>query len=112
LEQTIARLVRAGGRVGVGSDAPAVPYGLGIHLELALLQRSGIANDQVLRLATAGGALALGLERDIGTLEEGKLADFVVLDGDPLNEIAATLRIVAVAKGGALLERAALLSTP
>jgi Tol biopolymer transport system component len=112
LEQTIARLVRAGGRVGVGSDAPAVPYGLGLHLELALLQRSGIANDQVLRLATAGGALALGLERDIGTLEEGKLADFVVLDGDPLNEIAATLRIVAVAKGGALLERAALLSTP
>ena len=88
LERTIARLVRAGGRVGVGSDAPAVPYGLGVHLELALLAHAGIANDQVLRMATAGGALALGLEREIGTLEQGKLADFVVLDGDPLAHIA------------------------
>jgi imidazolonepropionase-like amidohydrolase len=87
LERTIARLVRAGGRVGVGSDAPAVPYGLGIHLELALLAHAGIPNDQVLRMATAGGAIALGLERDLGTLEEGKLADFVVVDGDPLTHI-------------------------
>jgi Tol biopolymer transport system component len=112
LERTIARLVRAGGRVGVGSDAPAVPYGLGVHLELALLARAGIANDQVLRMATAGGALALGLEQQIGTLEEGKLADFVVLDGDPLVHIADTLRIVAVAKGGVWHDRESLLSAP
>jgi hypothetical protein len=112
LERTIARLVRAGGRVGVGSDAPAVPYGLGLHLEVALLARAGIANDQVLRMATAGGALALGLERDIGTLEQGKLADFVVLDGDPLTNISDTLRIVAVVKGGAWLDRSALLTQP
>jgi hypothetical protein len=112
LQRTIARLVRAGGRVGVGSDAPAVPYGLGLHLELALLAQAGIANDQVLRMATAGGALALGLERELGTLEEGKLADFVVIDGDPLTEIADTLRIVAVAKGGVWKERASLLTAP
>jgi hypothetical protein len=112
LERTIARLVRAGGRVGVGSDAPAVPYGLGLHLELALLAEAGIANDQVLCMATAEGALALGLERDIGTLEEGKLADFVVIDGDPLTRIADTLRIVAVVKGGVWQERAALLAPP
>ena len=112
LEQTVARLVRAGGRVGVGSDAPAVPYGLGVHLELALLARAGIPNDQVLRMATAAGALALGAERDIGTLEEGKLADFVVLDGDPLTRIADTLRIVAVAKGGVWHDRAQLLAPP
>jgi Tol biopolymer transport system component len=112
LERTIARLVRAGGRVGVGSDAPAVPYGLGLHLELALLARAGIANDQVLRMATAGGALALGLERDIGTLEQGKLADFVVLDGDPLTNMSDTLRIVAVAKGGVWRDRSSLLAQP
>jgi hypothetical protein len=110
LERTIARLVRAGGRVGVGSDAPAVPYGLGVHLELALLARAGIANDQVLRMATAEGALALGLEQQIGTLEEGKLADFIVLDGDPVMHIGDTLRIVAVAKGGVWYERSSLLS--
>ncbi len=112
LERTITRLVRAGGRLGVGSDAPAVPYGLGVHLELALLARAGIANDQILRMATAGGALALGLERDLGTLETGKLADFVVVDGDPLTNIADTLRIVAVVKGGEWQERSSLLTQP
>jgi Tol biopolymer transport system component len=112
LERTVARLIRAGGRVGVGSDAPAVPYGLGVHLELALLAEAGIANDQVLRMATAEGALALGLEREIGTLEEGKLADFVVIDGDPLTHISDTLRIVAVVKGGVWQDRSALISPP
>lgn len=112
IERTIARLVRAGGRVGVGSDAPAVPYGLGVHLELALLARAGIANDQVLRMATAEGALALGLEQQIGTLEDGRLADFVVLEGDPLAHVGDTLRIVAVAKGGTWYPRASLLAPP
>jgi imidazolonepropionase-like amidohydrolase len=112
LEQTIARLVRGGGRVAVGSDAPAVPYGLGVHHELALLAAAGIPNDQVLRLATAEGALALGLEQQIGTLEEGKLADFVVLDGDPLARIVDSLRIVAVVKGGEWLDRTELLEPP
>jgi Tol biopolymer transport system component len=112
LGRTVARLVRAGGRVGVGSDAPAVPYGLGVHLELALLAQAGIANDQVLRMATAEGALALGLERELGTLEQGKLADFVVIDGDPLAQIADTLRISAVVKGGVWHDRAALVLPP
>ncbi len=112
LQNTVARLIRAGGRVAVGSDAPTVPYGLGLHLELALLGGAGLSNDQVLRLATAEGALALGIEPDVGTLEEGKLADFVVLDGDPLSRIGDTLRIVAVAKGGVWYDRAALLQRP
>jgi imidazolonepropionase-like amidohydrolase len=89
-----------------------VPYGLGLHLELALLGRAGIANDQVLRIATAEGALALGLEQQIGTLEEGKLADFVVLDGDPLAHLTDTLKIVAVAKGGVWHDRQDLLRAP
>ena len=112
LQQTVARLIRGGGRVAVGSDAPAVPYGLGTHLELALLARAGVANDQVLRIATAQGALALGLEQQVGTLEEGKLADFVVIDGDPLSRITDTLKILAVAKGGVWIERSVLLTEP
>jgi len=110
IQQTIATLVRAGGRVTAGSDAPTVPYGLGLHAELALLGESGLANDQVLRFATADAALALGLERDLGTLETGKLADFVVLSGDPLTRIADSLRIEAVVKGGVWYERADLLA--
>jgi Tol biopolymer transport system component len=105
LQQTVARFVRAGGRVAIGSDAPAVPYGLGVHLELA----AGIPNDQALRLATAEGALALGLERQLGTIEEGKIADLVVIDGDPLTRVSDALRVTTVIKGGRLIERASLL---
>jgi len=112
LQQTVARLVRAGGRVAIGSDAPAVPYGLGVHFELGLLAAAGLPNDQALRIATAEGALALGLERQIGTLEEGKIADFVVIDGDPLERLADTLRITAVVRGGVWIDRTALLSSP
>ena len=112
LQQTVAELVRAGGGVAAGSDAPAVPYGLGLHAELALLREAGLANDQVLRLATAGAALALGLEKDLGTLEVGKLADFVVLSGDPLRRITDSLRIEAVVKGGVWLDRQQLMASP
>ena len=112
LQQTLARLVHAGGRVAMGSDAPAVPYGLGVHYELGLIASAGLPNDQALRIATAEGALALGLERQIGTLEEGKIADFVVIDGDPLERLSDTLRITAVVRGGVWMDRASLLASP
>jgi Tol biopolymer transport system component len=105
LERTVAKLIRDGGKAAVGSDAPTVPYGLGVHFELAMLAEAGVANDRILRLATAEGALALGLERQIGTLEEGKLADFVVIDGDPLVRIADAAKVTAVVKGGVWLDR-------
>jgi hypothetical protein len=112
LQQAVARLVRAGGRVAIGSDAPAVPYGLGVHLDMGLIAAAGLPNDQALRIATAQGALALGLERQVGTLEEGKIADFVVIDGDPLERLADTLRIAAVVRGGVWIDRTALLASP
>ena len=86
--------------MAIGSDAPAVPYGRGLHDELALLAAAGIPNDQILRWATAGGAIALGLTLDAGTIEPGRLADFVIVDGDPLAAIGDLRQIVAVVKGG------------
>jgi len=108
LQEHLVRLIRAGGLVAVGSDAPSVPYGLGVHLEMALLADAGIPPDQVLRLATAGNALALGLERQLGTLEAGKLADFIVVEGNPLADIGDALDVVAVVKGGVFMDRAML----
>lgn len=105
LQQNLAHLVRAGGLVAMGTDAPAIPYGLGIHLEMALLAEAEVPPDQVLRIATASNALALGLERQLGTLEDGKLADFVVVDGNPLVNVTDALNVLAVVRGGVWLER-------
>jgi len=77
-----------------------------------MLAAAGIPNDQVLRIATAEGALALGLERQLGTLEEGKLADFVVVDGDPLARLADSEKVTAVIKSGVWLDRQTLLARP
>jgi len=112
LQDTIARLVRGGGHVATGTDSPVVPYGYGLHLELELLADAGIPNDQIVRLATAEGAMALGLDRQLGTLEAGKLADFIVLDGDPLSRISDALSIVATVKGGIWLDRDRLVERP
>ena len=107
-QEHLVRLIRAGGLVAVGSGAPVVPYGLGVHVDMALLADAGIAPDQVLRIATAGNALALGLDRQLGTLEPGKLADFVVVDGNPLANIADALNVVAVVRGGVWIDQARL----
>ncbi len=112
LQNTVARIVRNGGRVPTGSEAPVVPYGQGLHTELQMLADAGIAPAQVLRLATAEGALALGLDLQLGTLEEGKLADFVVIDGNPLVRIADSQSIVAVVRGGVWYTRSELLEPP
>jgi len=109
LQDTLARLVRGGANVAAGSNAPEVPYGYGLHMELQLLVAGGIPADQALRLATARGAMALGLDGQLGTLEDGKLADLVVIDGDPLARISDTLNIGAVVRGGVWFDRAQLL---
>lgn len=109
LRGMLAELVRSGANVVIGSGAPAVPYGLGLHMELELLAESGIPNDQLLRLATAQGARALGLDARLGTLEAGKIADLVIVDGDPLTRITDTRTVRAVVLEGRWHDRRALL---
>jgi imidazolonepropionase-like amidohydrolase len=89
-----------------------VPYGLGLHAELSVLSAAGLPSDQALRLVTAEAALALGLERELGTVEAGKLADLVVIDGNPLMNLRDSLRIVAVVKDGVWIQRSELLNPP
>lgn len=112
LQETLAQIVRSGGGVAVGSDAPAVAYGYGVHAELALLAGAGIPNDQVLRLASASGAMALGLDRQLGTIEAGKLADLVAVSGDPLRTIADASNVLGVVRGGVWIDRNVLLAGP
>jgi Tol biopolymer transport system component/imidazolonepropionase-like amidohydrolase len=100
----IADIVHAGGRAGLGSHGQF--QGLGAHWEIWDLQSGGLTPHETLRVATAYGAEALGLQRDIGSVGPGKLADLIVLDRNPLVDIHNTLSIRYVMKNGALYDGA------
>jgi len=96
-----AKIVRAGGKVGVGSHGQL--QGLGYHWELWSLA-TGMTNLEVLTAATRHGAEMIGVGADIGTVAEGKLADLVVLRGNPLVNIRNSAAIQYVIKNGDLYD--------
>jgi imidazolonepropionase-like amidohydrolase len=106
-------LVRAMHQAGVpflaGTDTPGVPYvfpGFSLHDELALLVAGGgFTPLEALQAATRDPARFLGREKDLGTVEPGKLADLVLLDANPLADIHNTTKIAAVIVNGRLLPR-------
>jgi hypothetical protein len=106
-------LVRAMHQAGVpflaGTDSPGVPYvfpGFSLHDELALLVADGgFTPQEALQAATRDPARFFGREKDLGTVEPGKLADLVLLDADPLVDIHNTTKIAAVVADGRLLPR-------
>jgi hypothetical protein len=95
-------IVKAGGRVGIGSHGQL--QGLGYHWEMWMLASGGMSNHDVLRCATIFGAEAIGLSMDAGSIEPGKLADFVVLDRNPLEDIRYTNSVRMVMKNGRLYD--------
>ena len=107
-----ARLYAAGARIGLGTDTGGVTggqfFGLGSHVELELLvTKVGLTPMQALVIGTRNSAQNLGLT-DLGTLAAGKSADFIVLDANPLDDIANTRRINRVYLRGEEIPRAAL----
>lgn len=99
-----------GGIVVTGTDTGdrrLIP-GFGLHRELQLLVRAGLSPLAALRAATGHAARALGVERDLGTIEAGKVADLVLVAGDPTVDITAIGRTVRVWKDGVGHDPAAL----
>jgi hypothetical protein len=98
----VADLIAAGGKAGVGGHGQI--QGIGYHWELWMMQSNGLSAHDALRAATTFGAEGIGFEKDIGTLEAGKLADLIVLDRDPLQDIRNSTAIHFVMKNGRLYE--------
>ena len=96
---SIARAVAAGVKVAMGTDAGVGPHGDNLR-ELSLMAKAGMTPAAVLRATTLEAARLLGVDGDRGTIETGKLADFVVVDGDPYELDGIGDRIAQVWKGG------------
>ena len=79
--------------------------GFSMHDELDELVKAGFTPREALRAATLDAARFLGREKELGTIQKGKLADLVLLDANPLKDIGYTRKINAVIVGGRLLDR-------
>ena len=100
----------SGGKLIAGSDTPEWfhLYGFGLHRELGAMVRAGLTPYQALVTATRNPADYLRASAHWGTIEPGKRADLVLVNGNPLEDIANTARIRGVAIGGRWLDRATL----
>ncbi|MFW6193666.1 MAG: amidohydrolase family protein, partial [Gemmatimonadota bacterium] len=104
-ELGIANLERvhdAGITVATGTDAgnPGTAHGASIVREMELMARAGMSPMEVLVATTRNGARALGRGAELGTVEPGKEADLVLLEEDPLDDLAAAASVATVVKGG------------
>ncbi len=102
IAKSVADIVRAGGRAGLGSHGQL--QGLGAHWETWNLQSGGLTPHETLKVVTLFSAEAIGLQQDVGSLEAGKMADLLVLDRNPLENIRHTNSIRYVMKNGELYE--------
>jgi imidazolonepropionase-like amidohydrolase len=110
LDMTLA-MFSAGVPFMAGTDTAAGVHifpGFSLHQELVLFQRAGLTPMQALQTATLNPAKFMGRTADMGTVEKGKLADLVILDADPLKDIANTQKIRGVVLAGRYFDRPAL----
>ena len=101
--RNVARAFAAGVKVGFGTDAAVYPHGLNAH-EFAVMVKLGLTPLQAIQAATINDADLLGWSDKVGTIEPGKWADIVAVDGDPLADVTTLERVKFVMKGGEVVE--------
>ncbi len=101
----LGRALRAGVRIAMGSDAgnAGMLHGATVLRELQLMNEAGMTPMQVIVAATRNGAEVIGRGEELGTLEAGKLADIVVVNGDPLQDLSALGNVELVVKDGKII---------
>ncbi len=105
VQKLVGTLYREGVRLAVGTDALA---GFTLPRELELLVGAGVPPPQVLRMATLGAAQIANRDQELGSIEPGKLADLVLLEGDPTQLISNVRQVVLTVKDGVVYRRAEL----
>jgi imidazolonepropionase-like amidohydrolase len=103
----LRRFVAAGGILALGDDyggVPDMPVGMPMA-ELLHWQAAGLSPQQIIEASTRGSALAMGLEAELGTVEVGKLADLLVVQGNPLADLSALARPLLVVHGGRIVDQ-------
>ncbi len=102
-------LLREGVNVNLGAHGQL--QGLGAHWELWMFEQGGMSEMEALQVATINGARYLGMDHELGSLEKGKLADLIILEGNPLEDIRATENVTHTMVNGRLYDTATMNET-
>jgi imidazolonepropionase-like amidohydrolase len=109
VSQSCKKLADSGVKVNLGAHGQI--QGIGAHWELWMLKQGGMSTMQALECATINGAYYIGMEKDLGSLEKGKLADLVVLEKNPLIDIKNSELIIYTMANGRLYDAATMNET-
>jgi imidazolonepropionase-like amidohydrolase len=102
-QKSLKRAFEAGVKVAFGTDAAVYPHGLNAH-EFAVYVRLGMTPIQAIRTATLNAADLLGWSDKVGSIEPGRWADIVAVDGDPLSDVTTLQQVKFVMKGGEVVK--------
>ena len=104
LQDFVRRFAAAGGKIHSGSDPNHVLAGYGVHVELEMLVEAGLTPVQAIQTASQNVAQAWGKDKDYGSVEKGKVADLVIVRGDPRRNISDTQNVEMVFIEGKVMD--------
>jgi imidazolonepropionase-like amidohydrolase len=104
LQDFVRRFAAAGGKIHSGSDPNHVLAGYGVHVELEMLVEAGLTPVKAIQTASINVAQAWGKDKDYGSVEKGKVADLVIVRGDPRRNISDTQNVEMVFIDGKVMD--------
>jgi imidazolonepropionase-like amidohydrolase len=104
-EETFRRALQANVKIAFGTDVGAFEWDMSPARQLATMVKWGMTSAQALQSTTVRGAELMGMQKDIGTLEPGKLADIIAVKGNPLSDISVMQKTTFVMKGGVVFKK-------